>query len=134
MLQCALKVWTYCICLLFFYGLTYLFHYKMFIWSHIQLLCHPFLFLGYYLLKTKLSTFLHSKPGFSFRISKKEWYIWLNFMPQCYGQWVYKAPICITLRIKTWVVNSKFKFIFLRIKKNKKTLLYATFQCGRYNI
>jgi hypothetical protein len=25
--------------------------------------------------------------------------------PQCYRQWLYIAPLCITLRIKTWVVT-----------------------------
>ena len=35
-----------------------------------------------------------------------------------YRQWVYKAPLCITLRIKTWVVAYlKLRIIFLRIKK-----------------
>ena len=34
--------------------------------------------------------------------------------PQCYKQWVYKAPLCITLRIKTWMVAYlKFIIIFL---------------------
>ena len=31
---------------------------------------------------------------------------------QCYRQWVYKAPACITLRIKTWVV-AYLKFIII---------------------
>ena len=29
---------------------------------------------------------------------------------QCYIQWIYKAPLCITLRIKTWV-TAYLKFI-----------------------
>jgi hypothetical protein len=49
--------------------------------------------------------------------------------PQCYIQWVYKAPLCITLRIKTWV-EAYLKFIqnhFFKKKKKKSTLIYATF-------
>ena len=45
-----------------------------------------------------------------------------------YRQWVYTAPLCITLRIKTWVVAYlKFIIIFLKIFEKKKTLLYATY-------
>ena len=39
--------------------------------------------------------------------------------PQCYIQWVYKAPLCITLRIKSWVV-AYLKFIFIFLRKKKK--------------
>ena len=44
--------------------------------------------------------------------------------PQCYRQWVSKAPLCITLRIKTWVeAYLKFIIIFLRIKKENNFIL-----------
>ena len=44
---------------------------------------------------------------------------------QCYIQWVYKAPLCITLRIKTWVAAyfdppKKIK------KKKSKTIFYKS--------
>ena len=38
---------------------------------------------------------------FHFSILIFEHIFWMK--PQCYIQWVYKAPLCITLRIKTWV-------------------------------
>ena len=48
--------------------------------------------------------------------------------PQCYRQWVYKAPLCITLRIKTWVVAYlKFIIIFFRIFKNFLNFILGNF-------
>ena len=48
--------------------------------------------------------------------------------PHCYRQWVYTAPFCITLRIKTWVVAYlKFITIFLRIFKKKFNFILCNF-------
>ena len=37
-----------------------------------------------------------------------------NVGAQCYRQWVYQAPLCITVRNKTWIHNNLFKNLFLR--------------------
>ena len=64
-------------------------------------------------------------PLTSNRVSVKKTKSTLYF-PQCYRQWVYKASLCITLRIKTWVVAYlEFIINLLRIKKTNK--LYSTF-------
>ena len=34
----------------------------------------------------------------------------LLYRPQCYRQWLFKAPLCITLKIKIWVVAYFFNF------------------------
>ena len=39
---------------------------------------------------------------------------------QCYRQWLFKAPLCITLKIKIWVVAYFFN-IFKLFKKNYKS-------------
>ena len=38
---------------------------------------------------------------------------------QCYRQWLFKDPICITLKIKIWVVAYFFNFFKLFQKKIK---------------
>ena len=59
--------------------------------------------------------------------------------PQCYRQWVYIAPLCITLRIKIWVVAYlKFIIIFPSMKKKKIkyilcNFLVRTLQCFHKN-
>ena len=35
------------------------------------------------------------------------------FWPQCYRQWLYRAPLCITLKIKVWVVAYLFFFLYI---------------------
>ena len=48
----------------------------------------------------------------------------LRTLPQCYRQWLYRVPRCITLKIKIWVVAYlKFIIFFPSIKK-KKFLFY----------
>ena len=45
--------------------------------------------------------------------------------PQCYIQWLFKVPLCITLRIKMWV--AAYFFNLLRAKKKSKTILTKSF-------
>ena len=43
---------------------------------------------------------------------------------QCYRQWLFRATLYITLKIKTWVVAYFFNFFKLReMKKNAKVIL-----------
>ena len=46
----------------------------------------------------------------------------MQFKAQCYKQWVYKAPLCITLRIRTWVVAY---LILIHNHLKKKTKLFS---------
>ena len=48
-------------------------------------------------------------------------YAFSALQSQCYRQWVYKAPLCITLRIKTWGVEY-LKFIIFFFKNLKKKI------------
>ena len=57
------------------------------------------------------------------KIKKKK-----RLFPQCYRQWVYRAPLCITLRIKIWVVAYlKFIIFFPSIKKKKFDFILCNF-------
>ena len=40
--------------------------------------------------------------------------------PQCYRQWLFKAPLCITLKIKIWAVAYFFNFFKLFQTFSKK--------------
>ena len=59
---------------------------------------------------------------------------WERKNSQCYRQWVYRAPLCITLKIKIWVVAYlKFIIFFPSIKKKFNFILCnflaRTLQC-----
>ena len=45
--------------------------------------------------------------------------------PQCYRQWAYRATLCITIKIRIWVVAYFFNFfhLFQKEKKNIKAIL-----------
>ena len=58
-----------------------------------------------------------------------------KLLPQCYRQWLYIAPLCITLRIKMWVVayfNPKWN-TFQKLFNSFSPLSYVTFLCRAYN-
>ena len=61
------------------------------------------------------------KPLFSFRGSESEtdhnWLTKFLWSPQCYRQWVYRAPLCITLKLKIWVVAYLKFIIFFQVSK-----------------
>ena len=67
---------------------------------------------------------------------------WVIVKPQCYIQWLYIAPFCTTLRIKTWVAACFFNFfqlfggkknLFLKIQVEKfhNNFFIKTFFCSR---
>ena len=59
---------------------------------------------------------VHSAAWWKYNWSEVRTLKFSRIMSQCFRQWVNKAPLCITLRIKTWVVAYlKFIIIFLRI-------------------
>ena len=43
---------------------------------------------------------------------------------QCYRQWLFKAPRCITLKIEIWAVAYFFNFFKLFLKKTTKFIKY----------
>ena len=54
----------------------------------------------------------------SFLATVQKHFGFVGFNPQCYRQWVYRAPLCITLKIKIWVVAySKFITFFSKYQK-----------------
>jgi hypothetical protein len=61
------------------------------------------------------SFLLHGHPQWPVQCSHPKC---VTSVAQCYRQWLYRAPLCITLKIKIWVVTYlKFIIFFPSIKK-----------------